>query len=363
MEEEKPTIVVTGVSGNLGSRLLAHLSEFQVIGVDLVAPPPEHPCRFFAALDLGEEESCRDLLLLLREFRPVAVVHLAFVMDQWQTEGTATDRMWQINVAGTARVLEAISEANRDGSIIQKFIFPSSVAVYGASLATPVTEDAPLAAHTLPYALHKMECDKVVRQRAPALQGCSVYMLRPQLFAGANARNYLVGALRGTPDGPSPRADRMRRAGKRLPCLLPFGKRYLHRQMQFVHVDDVARVIAHILRTSQPEAQRLTLLNLASRGEPLTFLRCAEIAHARLRRVPGIWAFRLVLALLWKFGISSTPPEAAPYLIGEYLLNTERLQKFLGAEYETVIRYQVADAFRECFTTGTEASSQPSAAS
>jgi nucleoside-diphosphate-sugar epimerase len=329
-----------------------------VIGVDLAAPPAEHPCRIFAALDLGEEESCRDLLLLLREFRPIAVVHLAFAMEQSKTEAADTDRMWQVNVAGTARVLEAISEANRDGPIVQKFIFPSSVAVYGTPLRVPVTEDAPLGAHTLPYALHKMECDKVVRQRAPALQGCSVYMLRPHLFAGANARNYLVGAFRGTPDGPSPRAARMRQAGKRLPCLLPVGQRYLSHRTQFVHVDDVARLIVHILRKPEPEAQRLTLLNLAGRGEPLTFLRCAEIAQARLRRVPGIWTLRLILALLWRFGISSTPPEAAPYLIGEYVMNTERLQKFLGADYETVIRYQVADAFRECFPTEGEASSQ-----
>ena len=35
--------------------------------------------------------------------------------------------MWQINVAGTARVMEAISVVNRTGGNIRQFIFPSSV--------------------------------------------------------------------------------------------------------------------------------------------------------------------------------------------------------------------------------------------
>ena len=55
-----------------------------------------------------------------------------------------------------------------------------------------------------------MEADKVVQQRAPALRGCSVYMLRPHIFAGASVENYMVGAFRGTPGGRSDRAAGMR---------------------------------------------------------------------------------------------------------------------------------------------------------
>ena len=97
--------------------------------------------------------------------------------------------------------MEAITEANREETIIRKFVFPSSVSVYGSDLTGPATEEHPLGAHTLPYAMHKMECDKVVQQRAPALRGCSAYMLRPHIFAGASVENYMVGAFRGTPGG------------------------------------------------------------------------------------------------------------------------------------------------------------------
>lgn len=348
MDSAKPTVVVTGISGNLGTRLLPQLGEFNVIGLDVSPPATDLPLQF-ERIDLGTEQSCRQLFLLLRESRAEAVIHLAFILDPVRAGVLDLDRMWHINVAGTARVVEAITEANREETVVRKFIFPSSVSVYGSDLTGPATEEHPLGAHTLPYAMHKMECDKVVQQRAPALRGCSAYMLRPHIFAGASVENYMVGAFRGTPGGRSKRAASMRSRGQRLPCLLPSGRRYLENRIQFVHVDDVARLILRILQKTEPEAQRLTILNVAGRGDPLTFERCIEIAQAKLIRLPGKLAFRTALKALWKLGIVAIPPEAAPYMTGEYIMNTDRLQKFLGENYEDVIRYSIADAFADCF--------------
>jgi len=348
MTQGKPTVVVTGVSGNLGLRLLPHLSDFSVIGIDMVPPRTEAPIRF-VRMDLGLEDSCRSLYNLFKETRPFSVVHLAFVIDPQRTGVLDVDRMWHINVAGTARVMEAITEANRnEDSGIRQFIFPSSVSAYGSDLPGPVTEESALEAHTLPYAIHKKESDLVVQQRAPALRACSAYILRPHIFAGASVENYLMGAFRGSPNGKGKRAAQMRKEGKRLPCMLPYGQRYLENQLQFVHVDDMARLLAWILQR-EPEARRLTILNIAGRGESLTFARCIEMAHAKLVRVPGQWAMRIVLEFLWKTGISAIPPEAVPYMSGQYTMNTDRLKKFLGDDYERVIRYTVADAFLDSF--------------
>jgi len=355
MPSEKPVVVVTGIAGNLGSRLLPLLGDYSVIGVDLSPPQADFPQRF-ERLDLGDESSTRVLYELLRDTRPVSVIHLAFVIDPVRTGVLDAERMWQINVAGTARVMEAVTEANRTAeSPIRQFIFPSSVSAYGPNLAGPATEDSVLAAHTLPYAIHKKQSDEVVQQRAPALRGCSVYILRPHIFVGATVENYLLGAFRGTPNGKSRRAEKMRSVGKRLPCMLPYGQQYLDNRIQFVHVDDMARLIAHILRRD-PEAQRLTILNVAGRGEPLTFGRCIETAQAKLVRVPGRWAMGVVLKFLWKRQISAIPPEALPYMTGEYIMNTERLRAFLGGEYERVIRYTIADAFADSFKNTTTAS-------
>lgn len=351
MAAGKPTVVVTGVSGNLGLRLLPELADFEVIGIDL--SPPNAPVALrFEKMDLAREDSCRELCDLLRDSRAAAVVHLAFVIDPVRTGILDRDRMWHINVAGTARVMEAVTEANRDEVLVKKFIYPSSVAVYGPDLPGPATEDSPLGAHTLPYAVDKMEVDKVVQQRAPSLRGSSAYLLRPHIFAGPTVDNYLLGAFRGTPNGKSKRAAAMRDAGKRLPCMLPYGKRFTDNRIQFVHVDDVARLISHILRKTEPESQRLTVLNVAGRGDALNFGRCIEMAGAKLVRVPGKSAFRAVLQFLWKTGVSAIPPEAVPYMTGEYIMNTDRLRKFLGQDYEKIIRYSNAEAFASSFRSG-----------
>ena len=49
----KPVVVVTGVAGNLGSRLLPLLGNFTVIGVDVAPPRTELPLQF-ERMDLGE---------------------------------------------------------------------------------------------------------------------------------------------------------------------------------------------------------------------------------------------------------------------------------------------------------------------
>ena len=173
MDGDKPSVIVTGVAGNLGRRLLPHLADYQVIGVDLNPPQTSDPLRF-VRMDLGLEESCRDLFLLVREARPVAVIHLAFVLDPVRTGVLDLDRMWQINVAGTARVMEAITEANRNDSIVGRFIFPSSVSVYGPDLREPVSEDCSL------RRTHSALCDSQngIRQGGPAEGTCAARLQR-----------------------------------------------------------------------------------------------------------------------------------------------------------------------------------------
>jgi nucleoside-diphosphate-sugar epimerase len=347
MADDRQSIIITGVSGNLGQRLLPHLQDFRVTGVDL-RPPQETYLERFESMDFGSESSVRQLIQLINETSACAVIHLAFVLDPLRTGVLNVDHMWQINVAGTTRVMEAIAVANRYGAAVTRFIFPSSVSVYGPETPGPVKEDHPLGAHTLPYAIHKMEADLVVQGRYESLgHFTTTYMLRPHIFTGASMQNYMVGALRGTPLGITRRAEKMRSQGKRLPLMLPFGQRYLENRLQFVHVDDMARLLAWLLRRS-PEGNRLHILNVAGRGEPLTIRRCAEIAHAKIVRFPkSICA--LLLQKFWDWGISSIPPEALPYLVGSYTMDTARLEQLLGPDYAKVIHHSIEDALADSF--------------
>jgi nucleoside-diphosphate-sugar epimerase len=159
-------------------------------------------------------------------------------------------------------------------------------------------------------------------------------------------QNYLVGVLRGTPGGKSERASRMRVEGKRLPLLMP-GRRTLESRIQFVHVDDVARLLAYILRRPAPQKNELTILNVAGRGEPITLGEAAQIANAKVINVRYRWLMRRLLTMGWKMGLSAVPPEALPYMIGSYTMDTTRLRQFLGKDYDSVIKYTVTQALED----------------
>lgn len=345
---QKPTVLITGVSGNLGLRLLKQLADFNVIGADVRDPENAAALGRFEKIDLAEERSCDQLLELMRAHRPEAVAHLAFVLDPLRTGVTNKKQMWLINVAGTSRVTEAIAEHNRMLGGIDKFIFPSSALVYGPELSKPVTEDAPLNAQSLPYALHQQEADSTVQSRARSMK-CKTYILRPHVYAGATVQNYQLGVLRGIPGGKGRLAERLRRQGKRLPLWLPSRGDYLEHKFQFVHVDDVARLIAHILRRKSSDP-KLTMLNVAGRGDPLELRRCIDIAGIEVQRVPAKTFCKQAVRLLWDLGVSDIPPEALPYLLGSSTMDTARLRVFLGEHYRSVIEYTCEEALAESFS-------------
>jgi nucleoside-diphosphate-sugar epimerase len=346
MASVKPSLLVTGIAGSLGERLLPLLEGFNVIGLD-THPPLDARIPFqFEKIDLGMESSCGRMAQILRQTRAIGVVHLAFVLDPLRTGVLDRDRMWRINVAGTARVIEAIAETNRLDGNVEKFIHLSSVSVYGPVLKRPARENDALHARSLAYVVHKREADLAVQARSRDLGGCDVYILRPQIFSGASVENYMINCIRGTAYGPGRIGQMLKRRGKRLPLLLPMGAEYLQHKLQFVHVDDVARVIAWLLGRAKA-ADPLTVLNIAGRGEALTVAQCAEIAGTSIKRLPTAALCRKMIELMWNMGITSIPADAFPYLIGSYTLETSKLHNLLGTDYEDVIRYTSAAALAD----------------
>jgi nucleoside-diphosphate-sugar epimerase len=352
---QKPTVLITGISGNLGLRLLKQLPDFQIIGADIRDPEDTSSLARFEKIDLAEERSCDQLLELTRDYRPESIVHLAFVLDPLRTGVINKKRMWQINVAGTSRVTEAIAEHNRMLGGIEKFIFPSSALVYGPELSKPATEEAPLSAQSLPYALHQQEADRTVQSRVKSMK-CKTYILRPHVYAGATVQNYQLGVLRGIPGGKGRLAERLRRQNKRLPLWLPSRGDYLEHKFQFIHVDDVARLIAHILRRKLADP-KLTVLNVAGRGDPMELRRCIDIAKIEVQRVPAKTICKQALRVLWDLGVSDIPPEALPYLLGSSTMDTARLRVFLGEHYRSIIEHTCEEALADSFANMPQASS------
>ena len=347
MSDPKPVVVVTGAAGNLGLRLLPQLDAFSVCAVDVASPPVPFSGKF-ERIDLAETSSYDQLVRLFRRTNATAVIHLAFIIDPLRMGVLDVDRMWQINVAGTGRVADAIAEVNRSGGKIVKFIYPSSVSAYGPDLPPKVTEDFPLAAHTLPYAIHKQAAEELLQGKSNRMGDCTTYILRPHIYAGASMQNYLVGALRGTPTGRGSLGKWLREHRVRLPLVLPIGRKYLEKQFQFVHVDDVARLIGSIL--ASPDKERGTVvLNVPGKGEAITLGKAAQIANSHVIPLPGRFFCRWVLQLMWRLGISGIPPEALPYMIGSYTMDSSRLRAFLGGDFDRVMQYTVEQALTDSF--------------
>jgi nucleoside-diphosphate-sugar epimerase len=252
--------------------------------------------------------------------------------------------MWQTNVVATRRLLEAVAEKNSSGTAVRLVVFPSSVSAYGPDLPDAVTEDAELRAHTLPYAIHKREADEICQQMFPQLGGCALYVYRPSIFAGKTVDNFILRALRGKPSGRGWLARAIERAGWSLPLLMPASASGKN-SFQYVHVDDVARVLRWTLEHFEPG--KLKIINLAGRGPSITFAECAQLGGTPVVYLPSEKWVAVLLRLMWAIGLSGVPAQAIPYFLSSYTMDTSRLRDELGREFENIVRYTTRDALHD----------------
>jgi nucleoside-diphosphate-sugar epimerase len=337
----QPPILITGLSGNLGRHLAPYLKDSPLVGVDLYGPRLDHPRVEFHSLDLSQPDVTTTLETVLADSGARQVVHLAFVLDPARTGAMTRERQRQINVGGTAHLLDAIESVNRDGCRVEHLMYLSSVTSYGPDLPAPVTEDHPQNPHTYTYALHKKETEELLRARLTGLNGCGLTIVRGHIFLGPGVENFIVTALRGQAN-PRTRLGRwVRRRGWRLPLLLPTGEQNAG-LYQFMDIEDAARVLAWLCRHYTPG--ELRILNAQGRGEPITGAGIAEAAGVPLLRLPSRTFVQWLYWLVWSIGLSAVPPESFPYFAGSYTMNTDRLERLLGSGYTNLVRHTTREA-------------------
>jgi UDP-glucose 4-epimerase len=155
-------VLVTGAFGFIGAAVGQRLA---LAGHDVVAmtsrpldmvPAPLFPCRVVRA-DLRDEASVR---AALADARPDAVCHLAG-LGKVRESFQHPEEYHAVNAGGTNTLLDALT-ATAPGS---RFVFASSVAVYGVPERQPVTEDAPLLP-TSPYGESKVAAEHAIKAAA-----------------------------------------------------------------------------------------------------------------------------------------------------------------------------------------------------
>ena len=158
-------VLITGCAGFIGSHLAQALLRRgdEVVGLDNFDPyypRPDKERNLALVREVGDlafaEGDIRDADLLARvmaEHRPTAVAHIAALAGVRPSVQTP-DRYMDVNVTGTARVLEAARQAG-----VGRVVFASSSSVYGGDNEVPFSEDQPTASPLSPYAASKIAAE------------------------------------------------------------------------------------------------------------------------------------------------------------------------------------------------------------
>jgi threonine 3-dehydrogenase len=132
-------VLITGGTGNLGSRLVVPLIQRgdRVVLFDRARRPfvatPEFRQAELVEGDLGDQDA---VFAAVRSRAVECIFHLGAILSSQAEE--QPELAWRVNMDGTRNVFEA---ARRFG--VKRVIFSSSVAAYGAGLPNPLPLDAP----------------------------------------------------------------------------------------------------------------------------------------------------------------------------------------------------------------------------
>jgi GDP-4-dehydro-6-deoxy-D-mannose reductase len=222
-------------------------------------------------LELGSVESVSALVA-----RPCdAVLHLAALAS-----GTAARRdpgkAWEVNAAGTARLLDAVARSRETGKVDPLMLVVSTSEVYGVTPPRPSREDDPVAPVS-PYAASKLGAEEATREVARRT-GLRCIVARPFSHTGpGQGTAFVVPAL----------IQRLREAGARGDATVPTGN--LEPRRDYLDVRDVAEAYAALLERGVPGET----YNIAS-GVPVSlhdlFARLASLlgVHATAAEDPAL---------------------------------------------------------------------------
>jgi threonine 3-dehydrogenase len=171
MKARKQVVLVTGAGGEVGDGLihrLASSSRYDILALDLkqLAPASAEKCQSQITGDILDQ---RLLERLVSEYEIHAIFHLAALLST-RAEFTP-ETAHEVNVTGTLNLLRLAVEQSRWHGQRVKFLFPSSIAVYGLpdrerkKAVEPVTEQD-FTNPTTMYGCNKLYCEHLGRYYA-----------------------------------------------------------------------------------------------------------------------------------------------------------------------------------------------------
>ena len=179
-------IVVTGAAGFIGGRVAQRLAQTgaPVVALDLPGRGFEHLSGGAAqGVEIRQADitDAATLARVLAGLRPASVVHCAALMGGWG----APSEYQRVNVGGTRNIAEWAA-----GAGAARFIYISSVSVYGMPPIQGIDEETPVRHIGLPYGDSKIEAEAVVRRAHK--EGLPSVILRPGDVFGPRAGEWVV---------------------------------------------------------------------------------------------------------------------------------------------------------------------------
>jgi len=210
-------VLIIGAAGMIGRKLTQRLARDSRLGesenaaLSLVdVAQPEKPARFLGRVsaerfDIAEAGAIEGVIAA----RPDVIFHLAVVVSG---EAEADfEKGYRVNLDGVRSLLEAVRRRGRGTPYQPRFVFASSIALFGAPFPGPIGDEF-FATLLTGYGAQK------------AISGCSFATIRVAVSATASLFVCPLSALGlGSRTGPRPASSRTfcasRLSGKRLCCL------------------------------------------------------------------------------------------------------------------------------------------------
>ena len=315
--------LVTGVSRDLGRRFARCLAATdgidRVIGVDVVPPRGDVGAMSFIRADIRTPVIAK----VIAKEDVDTVVHMSVIATPGSAGGRGT--MKELNVIGTMQLLAACQKAPS----VQHLVVKSTSTVYGASSRDPAMFTEEMGPRRNPrsgFSKDAAEIEGYVRGFARRRPDVRVTMLRLANVVGPHVVSPMTSYFRLPV----------------VPTVLGYDAR-----MQFVHQDDLDRVLRHAVLADVPGT-----FNIAGDG----FLMLSQ-ALRRLQRatvpLPG-FAVGQLGSVLRQARLADFSPEQLSFLTFGRGIDTTRMRTELGFEPE----YTTAAAFAD-FASSMPASSVP----
>ena len=297
MLNNRKTVGVTGSSGYIGSRLLRHLEECEDYG--LVAFDINPPVVPIHNIEVYRLDISHDINSQLRRSSVDTVIHLA--ENNYSSCGARTTvDLQKQRIKNLQAVLDSSVEAG-----VTHVIYISTHTVYGIGrdLPIPITEIYKLTGDKeVLYNFDNVAIEDILSRFSIEHPDCLVTILRSAPVLGPSANNNLLSIFS---------------------CTHPIGVRGYNPPFQFVHEDDLARIIELIIRNSI-----YGVFNLAADG--VVFWReLVSLLPFRPVTVPNILVVPLVVLNRIGFPTKAATSRSAfnlmkhPVVLGTGLLKQE----------------------------------------